>query len=145
MFVDTATVRVKAGQGGSGAVSFRREIYVDKGGPDGGDGGRGGNVVFVATKDLNTLLKFRYNPELSAENGQSGAKRNRRGRSGESLFVEVPIGTVVRRDGVVVVDLVEDGQQSVVAKGGDGGFGNAHFKSSTRQAPKIAELGEAGD
>lgn len=145
MFVDTATVRVKAGQGGSGAVSFRREIYVDKGGPDGGDGGRGGDVVFVATKDLNTLLKFRYNPELSAENGQSGAKRNRRGRSGESLFVEVPIGTVVRRDGVVIVDLVEDGQQSVVAKGGDGGFGNAHFKSSTRQAPKIAELGEAGD
>ncbi len=145
MFVDTATVRVKAGQGGSGAVSFRREIYVDKGGPDGGDGGRGGDVVFVATKDLNTLLKFRYNPELSAENGQSGAKRNRRGRSGESLFVEVPIGTVVRRDGVVVADLVEDGQQSVVAKGGDGGFGNAHFKSSTRQAPKIAELGEAGD
>lgn len=145
MFVDTATVRVKAGQGGSGAVSFRREIYVDKGGPDGGDGGRGGDVVFVATKDLNTLLKFRYNPELSAENGQSGAKRNRRGKSGESLFVEVPIGTVVRRDGVVVADLVEDGQQSVVAKGGDGGFGNAHFKSSTRQAPKIAELGEAGD
>lgn len=145
MFVDTATVRVKAGQGGSGAVSFRREIYVDKGGPDGGDGGRGGDVVFVATKDLNTLLKFRYNPELSAENGQSGAKRNRRGRSGESLFVEVPIGTVVRRDGVVIADLVEDGQQSVVAKGGDGGFGNAHFKSSTRQAPKIAELGEAGD
>lgn len=144
MFVDTAKVRVRAGQGGSGAVSFRREIYVDKGGPDGGDGGRGGNVVFVATKNLNTLLKFRYNPELSAENGQSGAKRNRRGRSGEHLLVEVPMGTTVRRDGIVVADLVDDGQQAIVAEGGDGGFGNAHFKSSTRQAPKIAELGEPG-
>lgn len=144
MFVDTATVRVKAGKGGDGAVSFRREIYVDKGGPDGGDGGRGGDVVFVATKDLNTLLKFRYKPELSAENGQSGAKRNRRGKSGEHLLVEVPMGTVVKRGGEVVADLTEDGQQAVIATGGDGGFGNAHFKSSTRQAPRIAELGEAG-
>ena len=145
MFVDNARVFVKAGKGGDGAVSFRHEKYVDKGGPDGGDGGRGGDVVFQATKDLNTLLNFRYKPELTAENGQSGSKRDRRGRSGERLVVKVPMGTLVRRDGAVVADLVVDGQEAVVARGGDGGFGNAHFKSSTRQAPRIAELGEPGD
>lgn len=145
MFVDIATVRVKAGKGGDGAVSFRHEKYIDKGGPDGGDGGRGGDVVFKATKNLNTLLKFRYKPELTAESGQGGAKRNRRGRMGEPLVVEVPVGTIVRRGEKVLADLTEDGQEAVIAKGGDGGFGNAHFKSSTRQAPKMAELGEPGD
>ena len=145
MFVDNAQVFVKAGKGGDGAVSFRHEKYVDKGGPDGGDGGRGGDVVFRATKDLNTLLNFRYKPELIAENGQGGSKRNRRGRSGEPLVVKVPMGTLVRRDGIVVADLIVDGQEAVVARGGDGGFGNAHFKSSTRQAPRIGELGEPGD
>lgn len=145
MFVDIATVRVKAGKGGDGAVSFRHEKYVDKGGPDGGDGGRGGDVVFRATKDLNTLLNFRYKPELTAESGQAGSKRNKRGRSGEPLLVKVPVGTLVTRGGELVVDLAEDGQEAVVAKGGDGGFGNAHFKSSTRQAPRMAELGEAGE
>ncbi len=145
MFVDNARVFVKAGKGGDGAVSFRHEKYVDKGGPDGGDGGRGGDVVFRATKDLNTLLNFRYKPELTAENGQSGSKRDRRGRSGEVLVVKVPMGTIVRRDDAIVADLVIDGQEAVIARGGDGGFGNAHFKSSTRQAPRIAELGEPGD
>ena len=145
MFVDNAQVFVKAGKGGDGAVSFRHEKYVDKGGPDGGDGGRGGDVVFRATKDLNTLLNFRYKPELIAENGQGGSKRNRRGRSGEPLVVKVPMGTLVRRDGIVVADLIVDGQEAVVARGGDGGFGNAHFKSSTRQAPRRGELGEPGD
>ncbi|PID33428.1 GTP1/OBG sub domain protein [Candidatus Saccharibacteria bacterium] len=145
MFVDTAKVIIKAGKGGDGAVSFRHEKYVDKGGPDGGDGGRGGDVIFKATKDLNTLLNFRYKPELSAKNGQPGSKRDRRGQSGENLIVKVPMGTLVRRYGQLLADLVEDGQEAVVAKGGDGGFGNAHFKSSTRQAPRIAELGEAGD
>ena len=145
MFVDIATVRVKAGKGGDGAVSFRHEKYVDKGGPDGGDGGRGGDVVFRATKDLNTLLNFRYKPELTAESGHAGSKRNKRGRSGEPLLVKVPVGTLVTRGGELVVDLAEDGQEAVVAKGGDGGFGNAHFKSSTRQAPRMAELGEAGE
>jgi GTP-binding protein len=145
MFVDIATVKVKAGKGGDGAVSFRHEKYVDKGGPDGGDGGRGGDVVFRATKDLNTLLNFRYKPELTAESGQAGSKRNKRGRSGEPLLVKVPVGTLVTRGGELVVDLAEDGQEAVVAKGGDGGFGNAHFKSSTRQAPRMAELGEAGE
>ncbi len=145
MFIDVATVRLKAGKGGDGVVSFRKEKFVDKGGPDGGDGGRGGDIVFRATKRLNTLVKFRYKPELSAENGQPGSKRNKRGRSGESLVVDVPIGTVVTRDGQVVADLTEDEQKIIIANGGDGGFGNAHFKSSTRQAPRVAELGEAGE
>lgn len=145
MFVDTAKVTIQAGKGGDGAVSFRHEIYVDKGGPDGGDGGRGGDVVFKATKNLNTLLDFRYKPELKAKPGQNGSKQNKRGRSGEDLIVKVPMGTVVKRDGKPIADLTEDDQEIIIAKGGDGGFGNAHFKSSTRQAPKIAELGEMGD
>lgn len=145
MFVDTAKVLVQAGKGGDGVVSFRHEIYVDKGGPDGGDGGRGGDVIFEATENLNTLLDFRYQPELKAKNGSSGAKRKMHGKSGDDLIVKVPMGTLVKRDGEVVADLTEHGQRVVVAKGGDGGFGNAHFKSSTRQTPKMAELGEMGE
>lgn len=145
MFVDTAKVFIVAGTGGNGAVSFRREIYVDKGGPDGGDGGNGGDVVFEATENLNTLIDFRYKPELKAQHGQSGSKANRHGKSGENLIVKVPMGTVVRRDGNVIADLTEHGQRVVVAHGGDGGFGNAHFKSSVRQTPRVAELGEAGE
>ncbi len=145
MFVDTAKVFIQAGKGGDGVVSFRHEIYIDKGGPDGGDGGKGGNVIFEATKDLNTLVDFRYKPELKAKPGMSGAKQNKRGRSGEDLIVKVPMGTLVKRDGRAIADLTRDGQQEVIARGGSGGFGNAHFKSSTRQAPKIAELGEQGD
>lgn len=145
MFVDTAKVFVQAGRGGDGAVSFRHEIYVDKGGPDGGDGGRGGDVIFVATESLNTLVDFRYKPELKAEPGQSGAKRDRHGKSGSPLRVKVPVGTIVRRDGEVIADFTEDGQELIVAKGGDGGYGNAHFKSSVRQAPRVAEKGEPGD
>lgn len=145
MFVDIAKVFIKAGKGGDGVVSFRHEKYVDKGGPDGGDGGRGGDVIFKATKDLNTLLNFRYKPELVAENGQAGSKRDKRGRSGESLIVKVPVGTLVKKEGVIIADLTSDGERVAVAKGGDGGFGNAHFKSSTRQAPRMAELGEAGE
>lgn len=145
MFVDTAKVFVKAGKGGDGVVSFRHEIYVDKGGPDGGDGGRGGDVIFRAIEGLNTLIDFRYKPELTAENGGNGAKRNRRGKSGGPLVVKVPVGTLVKRDGEVIADLTQNAQEVVIAKGGDGGFGNAHFKSSTRQTPKIAELGEHGE
>ena len=145
MFVDTAKVTVQAGKGGDGAVSFRHEIYVDKGGPDGGDGGRGGNVVFVATEQLNTLLNFRYKPELKAEGGVNGSKKKMAGRTGKDLYVKVPVGTLVKRDGEVIADLTEHGQEAVVARGGDGGFGNAHFKSSTRQTPRMAELGEPGD
>ncbi len=145
MFVDIAKVFIKAGKGGDGVVSFRHEIYVDKGGPDGGDGGRGGDVIFDATKNLNTLLDFRYKPELKAKPGGNGAKQNKRGKSADPLIVKVPMGTLVKKDGKPIADLTEDGQRAIVARGGDGGFGNAHFKSSTRQAPKIAELGEKGD
>jgi GTP-binding protein len=145
MFVDTAKVFVQGGRGGNGAVSFRHEIYVDMGGPDGGDGGKGGNVIFVATENVNTLLDFRYKPELKAEPGQSGSKRDRHGRAGAPLYVKVPMGTIVKRDGEVVADLTENGQEFIVAKGGDGGYGNAHFKSSVRQAPRVAENGEPGD
>jgi GTP-binding protein len=145
MFVDTAKVFIQAGKGGDGAVSFRHEIYVDKGGPDGGNGGRGGNVVFVATESLNTLLDFRYKPELKAPGGANGSKQRSAGRSGEDLYVKVPVGTLVYRDGEAIADLVKNGEEVIIAKGGDGGFGNAHFKSSTRQTPRMAELGEPGD
>lgn len=145
MFVDTAKIFVQAGRGGNGAVSFRRELYIEKGGPDGGDGGRGGDVIFRATKDLNTLLNFRYKPELKAKNGESGSKRNKTGKSGEPLIVKVPVGTIVKRDNEVLADLRFDGEEAVIARGGDGGFGNAHFKSSVRQTPRVAELGEVGE
>ena len=145
MFVDTAKIFVQAGRGGNGAVSFRRELYIEKGGPDGGDGGKGGNVVFRATKDLNTLLNFRYKPEIKAKNGENGSKRNKTGKSGEDLIVKVPVGTLVKRDGEILADLKFDGEEAIIARGGDGGFGNAHFKSSVRQTPRVAELGENGE
>ena len=145
MFTDVAKVSLKAGKGGDGAVSFRREIYIPKGGPDGGDGGKGGDIVFKADKDTNTLIDFRYTPILTAEDGKNGSGTRSAGRSGKDLIVEVPIGTIVKRDGAVIADLVADGQTAIIAKGGDGGFGNAHFKSSTRQAPIIAEVGEPGE
>ena len=145
MFVDTAKVFVQAGRGGNGAVSFRREIYIDKGGPDGGDGGKGGDVIFVGVEGLNTLIDFRFKPELKGAPGQSGSKRDRHGKSGEHTLVKVPVGTVIKRDGRIIADITEDGQKAIVAKGGDGGFGNAHFKSSVRQTPRVAEKGEDGE
>ncbi len=145
MFVDTAKIFVQAGRGGNGAVSVGRELYIEKGGPDGGDGGKGGDVIFRATKDINTLLNFRYKPELKAKNGENGSKRNKTGKSGEDLIVKVPVGTLVKRDGEILADLKADGEETVIARGGDGGFGNAHFKSSVRQTPRVAELGEAGE
>ena len=145
MFCDTAKVSLKAGKGGDGAVSFRHEIYINKGGPDGGNGGKGGSIIFVADKDTNTLIDFRFNPILTAENGGNGSGTRSAGRSGKDLLAEVPIGTVVKRDGQVIADLTHDGEKAVIAKGGDGGFGNAHFKSSVRQTPVIAEVGEPGD
>lgn len=145
MFVDTAKVKLQAGKGGDGAVSFRHEIYIPKGGPDGGDGGKGGSIIFKADKDTNTLLDFRYNPELTAEDGKNGSGQRSAGRSGKDLIVEVPIGTVVKREDAILADLTHDQEEAVIAKGGDGGFGNAHFKSSTRQAPLIAEVGEPGE
>lgn len=145
MFVDTAKVYIKAGKGGNGAISFRHEIYIPKGGPDGGDGGKGGDVVFVASKDCDTLIDFRFQPKLIAEDGKAGSGQKSSGKSGKDLEVEVPVGTVVKRDGEIVADLTFDGDRQIVAHGGDGGYGNWHFRSSTRQTPKIAELGNPGE
>jgi len=146
MFVDKATVSIKAGDGGNGIVSFRHEKYIDKGGPDGGDGGKGGDVVFVASRNENTLVDFRFQKELKADDGAAGGKRRKHGRSAADLIIKVPVGTaVVDTKGNVLADLIEDGQRAVIAKGGKGGFGNAHFISSRRQAPRIAERGEQGE
>ena len=145
MFCDTAKVSLKAGKGGDGAVSFRREIYINKGGPDGGNGGKGGSIIFVADKDTNTLIDFRFNPILTAEDGGNGSGTRSAGRSGKNLIVEVPIGTVVKRDGKIIADLTHDREEAIIAKGGDGGFGNAHFKSSVRQTPIVVEVGEPGE
>lgn len=144
--MDKVQVSIKAGDGGNGALSFRREKYVDKGGPDGGDGGNGADVRLVASNNQNTLAAFRYHKEIVAPSGAGGDKRRRHGKSGEDLVVAVPVGTAVMdADGQTLADLTRDGQSSVIAKGGKGGYGNAHFISSTRQAPRIAEKGEPGE
>lgn len=145
MFADTAIVRVVAGRGGNGDVNFRHEKFIDKGGPDGGDGGKGGDVIFVADDNTNTLVDFRMRQEIRAFDGKPGGERKKHGRNGQDIYVKVPVGTIVTRDGVQVADLITVGEPVVIAKGGDGGFGNAHFKSSTRQAPRVAELGEEGE
>ena len=145
MFVDVVTVNLAAGKGGDGSRSFRREKFVDRGGPDGGDGGKGGDVVFESVNDIDTLINLRFQPELAAENGGNGGKAKCHGKNGADLVVRVPIGTVVKRDGVVVADFIEHKQKAVIARGGAGGYGNWHFKSSVRQAPTIAERGEPGE
>ncbi|MCA9323690.1 GTPase ObgE [Candidatus Saccharibacteria bacterium] len=145
MFVDVATVLVKAGDGGNGKLSFRRERYVAKGGPDGGDGGNGGSVIFVASNNENTLADFRFQKELKAEDGQSGDNAKKHGKNGKDLLVKVPVGTQISESGVVIADFTENNQEIVMAHGGKGGFGNAHFTSSTRQVPRIAEKGEPGE
>lgn len=145
MFVDKAQVTIQAGDGGNGYVSFRQEKFIDKGGPDGGDGGKGGDVVLVASRNQNTLTAFRYQKELTAAPGKAGFSQRKHGRSGKDLEVMVPVGTIVMADGVVLADLAVDGQKVIITRGGRGGFGNAHFVSSTRQAPKVAEKGEPGE
>lgn len=146
MFVDKVSVSIKAGDGGDGITSFRHEKFRQKGGPDGGDGGRGGDVVLVASRNQNTLAAFRYNKLLKADSGQSGGKAKRHGKSGKNLEVKVPVGTVVlNTSGHLLADLKSDGQGVVIARGGKGGFGNAHFVSSVRQAPRVAEKGEKGE
>lgn len=145
MFVDKADVVIRAGNGGNGRVSFRHEKFIRLGGPDGGDGGKGGDVILVASRNQNTLANFRYQKELTAEPGKPGDKRKKHGKSGRDLRVAVPVGTaVINKEGQLVADLSADGQEIVIAKGGKGGFGNAHFVSSTRQAPRVAEKGEKG-
>jgi GTP-binding protein len=145
-FIDKATIIANAGDGGDGKVSFRHEKFIDKGGPDGGDGGDGGSVILVASRNQNTLATFRFQREVSAESGQAGGKKRMHGKNGKDLLVHVPVGTVATdAQGIIMADLPEDGMQTVIAKGGKGGFGNAHFLSSTRQAPRVAEKGEPGE
>jgi GTP-binding protein len=145
-FIDKVTVVVAAGDGGDGKLSFRHEKFIDKGGPDGGDGGNGGDVVLVASRNESTLAAFRYQKELKAESGQPGGKTRKHGRSASDMEVAVPIGTMaVNEAGEIIADLTDDEQRAVIAKGGKGGFGNAHFVSSTRQAPNFAEKGEEGE
>ncbi len=147
MFIDQVIIRVKAGDGGNGCLAFRREKYVPRGGPSGGDGGRGGDVVLVADPHENTLLKFRFNPEHKAERGRHGEGSNKTGADGSSIDLEVPVGTVVYDEatGEKLVDLTEAGQRFRVAAGGRGGKGNARFATSTHQAPTEHEPGRAGE
>jgi GTP-binding protein len=146
-YFDRATIELRSGTGGSGAATFRREKFVPRGGPNGGDGGRGGHVYLLADPNLNTLLAFRYERKFAAENGGNGQKNNMYGRQGKDLTIRVPVGTVVRAtiDGEAYeVDLARPGQRLLAARGGRGGLGNVHFTTSVRQAPRIAELGEPG-
>lgn len=145
MFVDRAKIYIKSGKGGDGAVTFRREPFVPEGGPDGGDGGRGGDVIFMADRNLRTLMDFKYKKKYEAEAGQNGMKKKRFGKAGENLIIKVPLGTVIidEASGLVMKDLTEDGESFVAAKGGRGGRGNTNFKNSVRQAPNFAEAGGA--
>ena len=146
MFVDTAVVQVRAGSGGNGAVSFHREKYVAAGGPDGGDGGRGGNIVFVAQDGANTLSDFRYRRKFAAENGQSGGAKRCSGRSGEDCVIPVPRGTLIydNATGRLMADMSSD-EPFVAARGGRGGWGNTHFATATRQVPRFAKPGAPGE
>ncbi|TNJ37770.1 GTPase ObgE [Prosthecochloris vibrioformis] len=145
-FVDSARIHVKAGNGGNGCVSFRREKYVPKGGPDGGDGGRGGHVYLRANAQLSTLLDFRYKKHYEADRGVHGQGSKKAGRTGKDVVINVPCGTLVRdvASGSLLFDLTEDGQEVLLAEGGHGGRGNPHFTTSTRQAPRYAEPGGKG-
>ncbi len=146
MFVDKVQVFVKAGNGGNGAVSFRHEKFIDKGGPDGGDGGDGGDIIIVGSNRTNTLANFRYQKEIKAKDGGPGSKRKRHGKSAPDLRVMVPVGTVVSDDNdQQIADITSENQEVVIAFGGKGGFGNAHFTSSRRQTPRVAEKGAPGD
>jgi len=146
-FIDQVKIYVKAGDGGRGCVSFRREKYVPKGGPDGGDGGRGGHIIFRATKDLNTLLDLKYQQHYRAENGRHGMGKEMHGRNGRDRIIPVPVGTVIKdaETGEIICDLIRDGQEFIAAEGGRGGRGNARFKGPTRQTPTMAEEGRPGE
>ena len=146
-FVDHAKIYVIAGDGGHGCVSFRREKYVPRGGPDGGDGGCGGDVILEASSQLHTLYDFHYRTKFRAENGRPGMGKKMTGRDGEDLILKVPVGTVVRdaETGEILYDFTRDGERFVVARGGAGGRGNARFATPTRQVPRFAEPGKPGE
>ncbi len=143
--IDRVKIYVSAGKGGNGIVSFRREKFVPKGGPDGGDGGNGGSVIIEATSSMSTLSDFKYKKHFKAQSGENGKGSNMTGKSGEDLVIKVPVGTILKIDGRIVADLSEDKKRFIIAKGGRGGRGNAHFATPTRQAPTIAENGEDGE
>ena len=147
MFTDYTKIIIKAGDGGNGATTFRREKYVAAGGPDGGDGGNGGSIYFEVDKDRNTLIDFRYNKKFKATNGENGSGNHCNGKFGEDLYIKVPIGTVIKdaSTGKVVADLSEPNQVELVLQGGRGGKGNSHFATSTRQAPRFSQDGEKGE
>jgi GTP-binding protein len=147
MFIDQATIRVKAGDGGHGCVAFRREKFVPKGGPSGGDGGAGGSVWIVASRRLNTLYHLQFQREWKGGRGEHGMGSNCSGEAGKDVTIELPVGSVVRdkETGDVIADLTHDGQRVLVAKGGRGGWGNQHFATATRQAPRFAQDGTAGE
>ena len=142
-FIDESKVYLKAGNGGNGCCSFRREKYVPKGGPDGGDGGKGGDIIIKASPHFHTLLDQRYHPHYKSERGRHGQGKNCTGKSGQDLTISVPVGTLVKDalTGEIVADLVEEGQSVIVARGGKGGKGNARFTTSTMQAPRFCEPG----
>lgn len=146
MFIDVAKIYIKAGNGGDGAVAFHREKYVAAGGPDGGDGGRGGNIVFVADTNMNTLMDFRYKRKYVAKNGENGGKNNCSGANAEDLIIKVPKGTLIKDavSGLIIKDM-SDGNHFIAAKGGNGGWGNQHFATPTRQIPRFAKPGEPGE
>lgn len=145
MFTDKAKIFVKAGKGGDGSMSFHREKYVAAGGPDGGDGGKGGSVILKCDGHLSTLMDFKYKKKYQAENGKDGAAKRCKGKNGADLFIKVPVGTIVKRDGRIIADLNKKDSVFVAAKGGIGGWGNCHFATATRQAPKFAKVGLPGE
>jgi len=147
LLVDVARIKVKAGKGGNGIVSFRREKYIAAGGPDGGDGGKGADIIFRVDQSMSTLMDFRYKKSYNAKPGENGGPSNRTGRGAEDLVIKVPPGTIIKdiNTGKAIADLTEDGEKFVVAKGGRGGRGNARFTTSTRQIPRFAEQGEDGE
>ncbi len=147
MFKDSARINVKAGNGGNGCVSFHREKYIAAGGPDGGDGGKGGDIIFEVDEGVNTLIDFKYKKNFKAQAGEDGGTSNCSGKSGEDLIIKVPLGTIIKDEdtGVVLVDMIKQGQRCVIAKGGKGGRGNQHFATPTRQIPNFAKSGDIGE
>ncbi len=146
-FLDQAKIYLEAGDGGNGCMSFRREKYIEYGGPNGGDGGNGGSIIFKAVRNLNTLIDFRYQQHFRAEKGRPGEGCERTGRSGKDLIIKVPVGTEILAEDkkTVIADMINEGEEVLVAKGGRGGWGNVHFKSSTNQAPERADPGKPGE
>ena len=147
MFIDYTTIELHAGKGGAGCVSFRREKYVPKGGPDGGDGGRGGSIIVIGDENLNTLQDLRYSKIYKAKNGSPGLSSDKTGKNGDDIVIRVPLGTIIRNKSFdeIVDDIVEPKQEYIVCTGGKGGLGNVHFKSSTQQSPRYAQKGLVGD